>query len=537
MVLRKPYAFFIKHFKFIHLLLAALVTYSIIRITGVISLINQYSGSNETLLTVGDVERVYGITDFIVPILAIMVSLLLLIVMTMKKKQNKYYAYSTIITTMLLIVNMYGYSTVNNMTTTWVAFNVADTIADIYVFVLIGCIAEVAIAAARATGFNIGRFDFNNDILNLELSEKDNEEVEVVFDFDINDVKRETQKGIRYFKYFIKENKSLFIYSFATIAAIIVLYVGFVAFKNRRIVVNSSKFSSEALSVSGLNLKVNDSYIINSSSTGEKFPENKHLVVLDVTFENNSNSSKAFDDNLLSVSITDDDYYSTEKYLGKLNDLGISFDDDEKVNEKSSIRRIIAFEVPASRLSGKIYVGIGRSENKKYLKINPKKYEITDSSKIKRVAKKKTEELTFENATLKDTKLKVNEIQINSVFKIDYNFCYKDKCEKSIEYLVPKLNSNYDKTLLKLDIDFKSNDSSMMQDFYDLFANFGYIEYVIGNEVKTLTGLERVKSTKNNVANEYYFEVPSDLKNSATVVLGFKIRNVNYRYYIVGEGE
>lgn len=537
MVLKRPYAFFIKHFKFLHLILAALVTYSIVRITGVISLINKYSESNETLLTRGDVEHVFGITDFLIPLIAIGISLLLLIVMTMKKKPNKYYAFSTIITFMLLVVNVYGYSTVNSMTTTWVAFNVADTVGDIYVFILIGCIIETAIAAARATGFNIGRFDFNNDILNLELSEKDNEEVEVVFDFDINDVKRETQRGIRYFKYFLKSNKSLIIYSFGTIAAIIVLYIGFTAFKNRRIVVNSTKFSKEVQTVSGLDFTVNNSYIINSTSDGEKFPNNKHLVVLDVTFENNSNRDLVFDDNLLSVSVSDDNYYSTEKYIGKLNDLGISFDDDEKINEKTNARRIMTFEVPNSRLNGKIYVGISSGNSKKYLKINPKKYETLESSKMERIVKKKGDELNFEDSTLNDITLKINDYQINSVFKIDYDFCYKNKCEKSIEYLTSRLNTNYDKSLLKLSLDFKTGKENMINNFYELLSNFGYIEYVIGDNVKTVTDITRVQSTKNNNNKEYYLEVPTEIKNSSTILLGFKIRNINYRYYLIGEGE
>ena len=173
MVLRKPYAFFIKHFKLFHIILSALIIVSVVRMTNVITFINSYLNSDKTLITMNDVDGLYSVIDYIVPLVALAFSILLLVVMSMKKKPNKYYAYSTIVILLLLILNVYGYNTLKALTKEWLQANRISTLRDLYVFALLGCIIEVAISVSRAIGFNVSRFDFNNDIIQLELSEKD----------------------------------------------------------------------------------------------------------------------------------------------------------------------------------------------------------------------------------------------------------------------------------------------------------------------------------------------------------------------------
>ena len=213
--------------------------------TGVISFLNNYSNSNMTLITMNDVTSVYNDFDFIIPVIILALSILLLTVMSLKKKPNKFYMFATITSIVLLIVNIYGYSTLKQLTVEWLEIIRIDTLADIYIFVMVACMVSCAMSISRAIGFNISRFDFNNDILQFDLSEEDNAEFEVVVDFDVNDLKRNAQKKARYFKYFLKENKSIIIWTSAIIVVSLGIYGVFTFFKYNKTVIKTSSFSSQ----------------------------------------------------------------------------------------------------------------------------------------------------------------------------------------------------------------------------------------------------------------------------------------------------
>lgn len=537
MVLRKPYAFFIKHFKLFHVILSGLIILSIVRMTGVISFVNSYLASGDTLITMNDVERVFSTIDFVVPIVALCFSILLLVVMTMKKKPNKYYAYSTIITILIFVLNIYGYNTLKALTKDWLYSSRISTLGDLYVFALLGSVIEVAISISRAIGFNVSRFDFNNDILKLELSEKDNEEFEVVVDFDINDLKRNTQKRFRYFKYFLKENKSTIVWSIGIIIAFVALYTGFTLLKYKKNVVSMSKLNSSV--INGFKMEINNSYIINTDLNGNEFPDNKTLVVLDMTITNtDTRNEQQFSTGVVNITIGDESYYSTMKYEDSLIDLGRIYT-NTKVKASGSERKLFAFEVPENRLSGKILFGVRNLSSKEtmYVKLNPINL-ITNDTKV--VENNIGNKLEFTDSTIKDSSIKINSYDIKNVFRIDYNYCTKtNKCLSSVEYLTAKnSNSNYDKVLLKLEGDFNISEDNIINDFYTLLSRFGYIEYEIGDKVYIEDNIYgEVKSSKITENNTYYIEVLSDVQNADSIVLGMKIRNVDYRYSLKGIGE
>ena len=533
MVLRKPYAFFIKHFRLFHIILSALIIFTIIRMTNVITFINSYLNSDKTLITMNDVNRIYSSIDFILPIVSLVFSILLLVVMSMKKKPNKYYAYSTIVIIAVLILNIYGNVTLKQLTKEWLYENRISTLRDLYVFALLGSIIEVSVSVSRAIGFNVSRFDFNNDIIQLELSEKDNEEFELMVDFDINDLKRNTQKKMRYFKYFIKEYRNIILWSFLVIVGFVGCFVGFSIFKDRKKIISMSKFN---YAINGFIMKINGVYIIDKDLNGNEFKDNKALVVLNMTLNNqDKRNSKSFSTGAINITIGDESYYSSNKYENEVIDFGKLYI-NTKIKAGGSETKIFVFEIPKNRVNRKMLFGIRNINTKEdlYVKLKPTNL-IKQDKEI--VESKLGEKMKIDNDIIKNSSILIDNYDIKNVFRVDYDYCIKNNCINSIEYLTTKNNSNFDKLLLKINGNIDFEDENNIKDLYVLLSRYGYIEYKIGDKTYRENGVYgEVKSSKITEDNTYYFEILSDIKDADTFVLGFNVRNKEYRYILKGQG-
>ena len=104
MILRKPYAFFIKHFKLIHIILAVLVCYSIYRTKLLLDFFNEYSA---TIINVQGQDLVTPLLPFlyqIIPILIIAVAALVLVVMLVKNKPYAFYIITIGISVFSLVI-------------------------------------------------------------------------------------------------------------------------------------------------------------------------------------------------------------------------------------------------------------------------------------------------------------------------------------------------------------------------------------------------------------------------------------------------
>ena len=535
MVLRKPYAFFIKHFKLFHVILATLVIYSIIRMTGVISFIDSYMDSNTGIITVNDFHKVYGVIDFIVPIITLAFSLLLLVVMGMKKKPNKFYAFSTLMTLILLIVNIYGYSTLKELTVYWLDVNKINTLGDIYIFVLLGSIVESAVAISRAIGFNVSRFDFNNDILELELSEKDNEEFEVMVDFDVNDLKRDAQKKIRYFKYFLKQNKKTILWSFAVLVVFIGLFVGFSFYKNKKNVVSIARYKN---SYNNFSIALNNSYIVNTDTKGNLLNDNKYLLVLDVTLKNNdSKTDRQFMTGTIGINIGEDNYTVVKNYSQAVSDFGIVYTDD-KIKTLGETRKLLVFDIPENRLNSTIYFTLRNLRNSEDMFAKIKPIDLTKKDKTV-VEKKITEELVLKDFDNNESKIKFDSYELSNYYSVKYNYCTTSKkCINSLEYILPDNSmTNYDKTILKLNGTVNIANNSNLKNLYNIIKNYGYIEYeVSGKKYTEKNGLEYISSKKTIQNNTFYIGVNNNILKADKIVLVFTLRNNEYRYTLKERG-
>ena len=86
---------------------------------------------------------------------------------------------------------------------------------------------------------------------------------------------------------------------------------------------------------------------------------------------------------------------------------------------------------------------------------------------------------------------------------IKYNYCIKENdCVLSKEYIQPTINENFDKHVLKLNVNYLDKSNLQNKSFYEFFSKFGIIEYTIGDKTYSQrSNFEELRSKKINNKN------------------------------------
>ena len=140
--------------------------------------------------------------------------------------------------------------------------------------------------------------------------------------------------------------------------------------------------------------------------------------------------------------------------------------------------------------------------------------------------------MNLKDSILPNAVIKIQSFDIQKKYKLKYNFCSNNNCYDSYEYLLPKINSNYDKALLKISGNLDGNINGVI-DLYDFIYKFGELHYTIdGIDKVQLIELAEVNSKHSNTDGTYYIEVVDEVKNATNMSFWFKIRNKVYKYIL-----
>ena len=264
MILRKPYAFFIKHFKLIHIILAVLVCYSIYRTKLLLDFFNEYSA---TIINVQGQDLATPLIPFlyqIIPLLIAIVATVVLVVMIVKKKPYIFYIITIAISIFSLVIIQVSKTVLLDLSETILDSRTIMLVRDLITVSFITQLFSIIIIIIRATGFDVKKFDFKTDLKDLEISEEDREEVEIQIKFDANKNIRGIRRRIRFLKYAYKENKLIFNSIFTLAGAFIIFLVVFT-------ITNTEKIIEQNVYFSGNNFSVNlvDSYLVNTNYKGQ----------------------------------------------------------------------------------------------------------------------------------------------------------------------------------------------------------------------------------------------------------------------------
>lgn len=519
MILKKPYAFFIKLFKPLHLLMSLGLIYLVYLSNNIIKFLNDYIYSSSSTVDKTVIEKLISNVLYILPIVLIILFLLILSIMFKKNKPITFYFVGIFCLIFVLVINIYTANFFNVLSENIVSIKSVKLIHDLELINMIVLSVFFVFLFARGIGIDFKKFDFNSDILKLDINETDNEEVEFNVDIDFNEKKRKRKEKLRNLKYFYVENK--FILNIVIVSILLVSLGATIYF-----VIKNNQKNEEGIyyNYNTFSFKVNNTIILNKDYMGNTITDD-YLIVVNTNIRS-IYASNSLHLNDFSLKINDIKFKPVRKYFNSLMDLGNFY--DEQILSTEYTDYLFVFEIPKKYIKDEMYFSYNSEGNVIDVYLNPKELlnnEVTENKKI-------TENLKFEGA-LNNVEFKINEFTLSDKFLIEYDYCInEDNCYKSKEYLRPSLDENYDKVVLKLNVDYKSNSDLDVKTFYKLLSKFGTLEYKINDKWYTNYKFEEIKSKKVNSKTDVYVGVNSNVLNAESIKLVFNVRGLKYEYLL-----
>ena len=310
MILRRPYAFLIKHFRLIHLILLGLLGYITYKASTMLSFFKDYISNNGNLVINSSEYISYFI--FVAIIFIMVISVVIFFLMRYKKKPKLFYVILVIVSIIASVVMVYSYNNIKVLETTVLSGREVRLFRDIsrlnFWILFVTCIPILI----RGLGFDIKKFNFSSDLKELNLEDKDSEEVEVTANLDSDSVVRISRRFLRELKYYYVDNKFILNIIIGVVIVILIMVYPF-----NRYVVNRDLNEGEVFGTSNFNLKITDSYI----SDRNRISKNNSYVVLKISVISKIDKYKLDLDKIVLVS-GDNSYTASMKYYHYFNDIG-----------------------------------------------------------------------------------------------------------------------------------------------------------------------------------------------------------------------
>ncbi len=510
MIIRKPYAFLIKYFKIIHIILFLLMVYMLFKVRGVYVFFDTFLKTGTYTYVANIASHYVNVLMLIASIVLVALMLLIFFLMKQKKKPVFYYISATIfyfITFVSLIVFMSVFSNLEYQTYSNQALVIYRDLAMVLYY---ANFYFLAIAFIRGFGFNIKKFNFEKDLKELDITEADREEIEVGVSFDVSKVSNYIRKSKRNLGYYFKENSFVLIVFAVIISLSVVAYISIDKF-----VLNKTFHEQDLVSTNNFDYKVNASYITNKDKNGNIIKnKNTYYLIVDFNVLNKNKNNLKIEIKNTRIKIKKDYYYPVTRVSSKFNILGTNYREQVLKPNKDS-NYIMIYEIPNADLENEriileIYNGkkVNNGEATFYYKdVSLKPYVFKESE---------TQEYKIESSVdLSNTYLKKGNFKINSyenfnIIDYTYNKC-NNKCSEYKASIVPRSG----KTLIKIDYtsDVKVN----------LF-NYLKLEYQVDNKTYNIKNSDIQVVTPDNYPEPVQIlEVPDTMANANSVKFIFDL--------------
>lgn len=526
MIFRKPYGFLIKHFKLIHLIMTFFMAILIYQTNLLLEFFNDFIGSSQTIIGTAVVNGLFNNYTYIFAISIVLIATIIFVLMSFKDKPRIYYILTIIGYTLLIVLYTYSVSTVGKMQVELIDERLTRAIRDFLNIIFLFQIYSIFISLIRSIGLDLKKFDFKEDAEELNITDKDSEEFEVNVEFDSHTLKRKLRRGVRNFRYYLIENKTILLIIFGTIT----LISGFLTI--RALLKQDIMYNvGEPFYSFDYNMAILDSYITENDYKANKITsENESLVVVKFKIMT-PNKTERFIYGKLALQIDKEKFYHTYKYASMLTDVGTTYTTQKLTDNYQEF--LLVYEIPSELKDNsmklvyteQIVEGIFSSKSDDIkIKINPINLDKTDVEENINLKQK----YIFGTGLLKNYELEINSFEVGNEFKIKYNSCVRDKeCYNFYEIVKPSLSGITDKGVLRLNMNLNTPENGLFN-IKNLITKFGIIEYEIKGNKKSYIINNVVGTTHND--NNYYFEINKEIIDADKINLVIKARNDIYRF-------
>ena len=519
MVFRKPYAFLIKNFRKIHILIMILFLYIFYKTLTLRSFIKEFI----TYLSYNkDVESITKYTSPLFFIVAILMMIVLIMLLTLlKKKEKPWKLYLVPITSCLIeiVIFYYAYSYFSSYDGEIVR-KTAKAINDLLFVSTLFQYATLIILIIRILGVDLSKFSFQNDKEFLEFDGDDKEEVEVSFKFDKGVFVRTYNKWKRNIGYFYEEHK--FILNTAFVLFIIGVMGSLVYYFT---VSHKTTKETNVLSANGYEIKINSSYYTDKDASGNIIEKNSSFVILNVIIKNNGGRRYLNTDNFHLINGTNDFTFTGSTYVNSFDDLGKKYTKRKfEIGEARSFAMIFKVDKKLDIDNFVLYYQEYKGMNNVYLR--KLKLNMIDLSKIKTNSELNLDsELTVVYPTKKAKAFTLQNASFTDSSNYNIEKCNYDSCSIVQESVSAKAGEK----ILKME--FLSTDFEG-KELIDFSSKYGKIIYIDNENYKRELKIEDALKNKNYLDNVLYIRVPNALESARTIQLIYIMRNQKYIYKI-----
>jgi len=521
-ILKKPYAFLIKNFRLIHLILTIFIGYLLFRSYNLYSFFSRYVSNVYATLSDAVPSNYITVFMFLVSVIIIVFSLAMFFLMKKKDKPKNLYVGLSIYYILYFIGLIVYFVLFKSMETTQMTIRNAMIVRDITLIFSLPQFPLLILSLIRAVGFDIKRFNFSKDLKELDINEEDNEEFEFVFGVDSYKYARYLRRRVREFKYYILENKFMFtILMGLTCAVLLILTIlNFTVY-------NRTYGKNQKVGANNLTLQVNNSYLTDVDYSGNTISEGKYFLIVNIDFTNKSGLSTVLDlsnyelmakSGAIKPTLTRNNYfvdfgagYSKEKIeSGKSYNYILVYEMEKKdIAKKYTLRITDEIEYKAGTLNAK-YKNISLKPQEYYSQETVGTYKIGDN-------------MTFYDSILGNSSLKVDSYDFMSKYVYKYEACIRNNCSDMTD--VVTADSAKAKKLLVLNgnlvLDKNSTFSKNLKTGMSFFDAFVQIKY--DDKIAPVTN-----STPKSITDKYILQIDENVLKAKKVDLILTIRNKKY---------
>lgn len=522
MILKKPYAFLIKNFRLIHLILTGLIAYLLFRTYNLYDFFSRYVSNVYATLSDAIPSNYITVFMFLVSIIIIAFALAMYLLMKKKDKPKNLYILLSIYYILFFVGLILYFVLFKSMETAQLTIRNAMIVRDITFIIMFPQAALLVLSLIRAVGFDIKKFNFSKDLKELDIAEEDNEEFEFVLGVDSYKYFRYLRRRVREFKYYVLENKFMFtILMSLTCAVLLVLTIlNFTVY-------NKTYNKNQKIHANNLTLEVNNSYLTNINYKGEEIADGKYFLVVNITFTNESGNSTVLDLPSYVLETKSGKVYPNLSRNSHFIDFGAGYS-KEKIEKDKTANYILVYEIEkkdvAKRYTLKVIDSVeykAGTMNSKEKKIALKPLQYFDQETVGTY--KVGQPLTMYDSILGNTSFLVNSFEFSNKVTYKYEACIRTNCQDMTDVVTADVAKSKKLLVLNGALQLDSNSTFAKNaktsiSFFDAFTQIRYDDKIA----------PVINATPSSISEQYILQVDEKAANAKHVDLIFTIRNKKY---------
>lgn len=516
MILRKPYAFLIKNFRKIHILLFLITCFTIFQTYGLISFTSNYASTLNYNPSISSISQFANGPIYLAMASIIIVSGILIYLLYYKSKPVIAYflvilEYTALIIFLFVLSNYFtGLQAGGDSSQTALLFR------DFTVILTVPQYICALMFLMRGVGLDLKKFGFNED-KDIIASEEDSEEVEVSLEFDKNEFFRKIKTAFRHLSYFVKENKKILI-SICSIILIFGLYQLYVfVFVTNRVYKEGEEFYANSYK-----FKINDVYFTDRDYNGDLINLTNKYIIVSLNITNETKSILKFDYEKLTLKTDHNRYIPTLGKYEYFKDMGKGYNNDY-LEPKVEYNYLLVYEIKTEDLGSNYHLYYQEIQSRNDVFARKIKISTKDLTNYEESGKASlNEELSIPFYDNTETKLTIRRYSLVDEALLYYEGCATaTSCGVYTRTLTPTTNNKI------LYMNMLSNDTQPLRTSV-IVARHGKISYTV-NGVEKEIKLQPAINT-NYRGNYLYMLVPSDVEKATSINLKFIVRDKMYIY-------